>query len=109
MGESSSAKETPTVLAAFNYNEPPFHIVMLGTGGIIVLMILFGIMRRIVLGMLGGGLGAAAIAWYVLGKGGGELVPLMQVIGAATGGVLGAFACGLAGFLGKWVGRNPKT
>jgi hypothetical protein len=97
------------VLASFNYIEPPFYAVFLGTAGIIGLMVFCCMMRRIFLGMIAGGLGAAAIAWYVLGKGTGDMAGIMQLIGTPTGGVLGAIACGFTGLIGKWVRRNPNA
>lgn len=96
------------MFADFSYIQPPFYAVFLGTGGIILLMIACAWMRRIFLGMIAGGLGSAAIAWLVLGKGGGEMVGLMQLIGTPTGGVFGALVCGFTGFMGKWVRRNPN-
>jgi hypothetical protein len=100
----------PALLAAaLNYTEPPFYVVLLGTTGIILLMMGCGLMRRIFLGMMAGGVGAACIAWYVLGKGSGDLVGMVQLIGTPASGVVGALACGFTGFVGKWVRRNPNT
>jgi hypothetical protein len=95
--------------AAFNYSEPPFYVVFLGTTGIILLMMFCGLMRRIFLGMFAGGLGSACIAWYVLGRGSGDFVGMVQLIGTPATGVVGALACGFTGLVGKWVRRNPNT
>jgi hypothetical protein len=98
-----------TILADLNYVEPPFYVVLLGTMGLVALMIGTGMMRRIVFGMFVGGLCGAAIAWYVLGKGGGELAVPIRLVGTPVCGLFSAIICGIAGFVGKWIRRNPKS
>jgi hypothetical protein len=97
------------MLADLSYVEPPFHVVLLGTMGLIALMIGSALMRRIVLGMFLGGLGGAVIAWYVLAKGGGDLAGPFRLFGTPVCGLFTAILCACAGFVGKWIRRKPKS
>lgn len=90
-----------TLLEWFNSHAPPSEALLSGVLAAFVLMILLGLFRRVLLGILVGGIGGAVIAYLVAEFGGGDTVGLVGVSSPVIFGPLGAVAGGIAAWIGK--------
>ncbi len=89
------------VFASFNFYGPPAEALVLGLLTAAVILAGLWSSRSILAGIVGGAASGAVIAWFVFGYGQGDMVGLMQIVGALLFGVVGAVAGGLAGLVGK--------
>src|SRR5262249_11326821 len=98
------------LLASFNYTEPPLGLQPAGSLIAAALLGADGMVGRVLFGVLAGGLGAGAIAWFVLGAGEGDLKGLLMlfcppIIGLA-GAVLGGIVAGLGRAWRTWAAES---
>jgi len=89
------------ILASFNYSGPSGSTIAVALVVAATALLLLGATRNVIAGTFGGAISGAALAWFVLGAGGGDLTGLMQRVYSPVCGVLGAVAGGVAGAIGK--------
>src|SRR5262249_12218586 len=89
------------ILASFNYTGPSGSTIAVALLVAATVLLLLGATRNVIAGVCGGALSGAALAWYVLGAGGGDLTGLRQLVYSLVWGVFGAVAGGVAGAIGK--------
>ena len=89
------------ILASFNYTGPSGGTIAVALVVATTALLLLGATRSVIAGVCGGAISGAAIAWFVLGAGAGDLTGLMQLVYSPVCGVLGAVAGGVAGAIGK--------
>jgi hypothetical protein len=77
------------ILASFNYTGPSGSTIAVALLVAATVLLLLGATRNVIAGVCGGALSGAALAWVVLGAGGGDLTGLMQLVCSPVCGVLG--------------------
>jgi hypothetical protein len=95
------------ILGSFNYTGPSGSTIAVALMVAATVLLLLGATRNVIAGVCGGAISGAALAWFVLGAGGGDLTGLMQLVYSPICGVLGALAGGVAGAIGKAYRRPP--
>ena len=94
------------LLASFNYTEPSLGLQLAGALIGAVLLVAIGMVGRVLVGVLAGGLGAGAIAWFVLRAGEGDLKGLLMLFCPPIIGLAGAVLGGIVAALGRaWRAR----
>jgi hypothetical protein len=88
-------------LASFNYTGPSGSTIAVALVVAATVLLLLAATRNVIAGIFGGAISGAALAWFVLGAGGGDLTGMMQLVCSPVCGVLGAVAGGVAGAIGK--------
>jgi hypothetical protein len=88
------------LLASFNSTGPPLGTQLVGAFIGAILYIAIGILGRLAFGVLAGGVGAGAIAWFVIGAGTGDLTGLLMVCYSPIIGLAGAALGGIVAGLG---------
>jgi hypothetical protein len=89
------------MLASFNYTGPSGSTIAVALVVAALVLLLLGATRNVLVGACGGALSGAALTWFVLGSGAGDLTGLMQLFYSPVCGVLGAVAGGAAGAIGR--------
>lgn len=89
------------VLGSFNYTGPSGITIAVALVVAATVLLLLGASRNVIAGIFVGAISGAALAWFVLGAGRGDLTRLMQLVYSPVFGVLGAVAGGVASAIGK--------
>jgi hypothetical protein len=98
------------LLASFNYTDPPLGTHLAGAFVGAILFIAIGVLGRPVFGFLAGGLGAGAIAWFVLGAGSSRVNESRWLIYEPIFGTVGAILGAIVAWLEKaWRMRAAKS